>query len=332
MNGEKVTIIVPCYNVAKTLPRFLDSVLRQTHHDIQLIAVDDGSTDNTAEILKNYRKKFLYKNMEFIYIFQENQGLGGAINTGLKYIRGDFLCWADPDDFYMDTSIKERLQILIEYKEYDIVSSDAYYYNENDLSTPIRKAADGLIHKYEPDQFEYLLLEQSHFCPGCHMLRMSAFDKVNPRHEIYPARRGQNWQLLLPMYYKYKRYFLDKPLYGYIIYSNSMSRGDDNEEKVLERIDEHERILIETLNNMDMRLDAFRKYLSIVKIRYAEKRFYTAIDFRDKKVLKKTYKRLKQMSALNKNIRKLYMRNNYILLKIFFKVLDIIKNIVRNKL
>lgn len=325
MCSTKVTIIVPCYNVAETLPRFLDSVLRQTYRNIQLIAVDDGSTDDTAEILKKYREKFLQNNMDLLYIFQENQGLGGAINTGLKYIEGDFLCWADPDDFYLETSVEERLKILVEHKEYDIVSSDAYYYNSDDLTTSIQKATDGLIHKYEPDQFEYLLLEKSHFCSGCHMLRMSAFDKVNPKHEIYPARRGQNWQLLLPMYYHYKRYFLDKPLYGYIIYSNSMSQGDSNEEKVLKRIDEHERILVETLKNIEMRPDIQKKYSDIVKIRYAEKRFYTAIDFRDKRTLKEMYIKLKQLSALNRNTHRLYLRNNYIFLKLFYKILDLFK-------
>lgn len=325
MSDEKVTIIVPCYNVAKTLPRFLDSVLKQTYQNIQLIAVNDGSTDDTEKILKKYSKKFLQRNMEFLYLFQENQGLGGAINTGLKYIKGDFLCWADPDDFYMETSIEERVKILVEYTEYDIVSSDAYYFNEDNLNMPIQRATDGLEHKYETDQFEYLIFEKSHFCPGCHMLRMSAFNKVNPRHEIYPARRGQNWQLLLPMYYCYKRYYLDKPLYAYIIYSNSMSHGDDNEEKMVKRLSEHEKILLETLKRMQMDVDIQTKYLNIIKKRYAEKVFYVAIDFRDKKLIKESYMKLKQLSALNRNIRNLYLRNSHIFFKIFFKAFDYIK-------
>lgn len=326
MNDKKVTIIVPCYNVAQTLPRFLDSVLNQTHHNIQIIAVNDGSKDNTAEILQAYNTKFLKKGMELLYIYQENQGLGGAINTGLKHIKGDFLCWADPDDFYMDTSIQERLEILVTHNEYDIVSSDAYYYMNSDLTMPIQKAADGLVHKYEPDQFEYLLVEKSHFCSGCHMLRMSAFDKVNPEHEIYPARRGQNWQLLLPMYYHYKRYFLDKPLYGYIIYPDSMSQGDNSEEKIFERWDEHETILSETLKKIDMDTDARKKYLDIVTKRYIKKRFYTAIDFKDKTMLKIMYKKVKQLIGDDANIYHLYLRNKYIIFKALFKVLDLFKN------
>lgn len=326
MASEKVTIIVPCYNVASTLPRFLDSVLRQTYHNIQLIAVNDGSTDDTAEILKKYREKFLQKDMEFIYIFQKNQGLGGAINTGLKYIDGDFLCWADPDDFYMKTSIEERLKILLGHPEYDVVSSDAYCYNADDLVTPIQKITDGIEHKYEPNQFEYLLFEKSYFCSGCHMVRMSAFDKVNPQHDIYPARRGQNWQLLLPMYYQYKRYFLDKPLYAYVIYPNSMSREDKSEKQVVERIDEHEEVLVETLKSMKMDAGIRKKYLKSVKERYAKKRFYAAIDFKDKKLLKEMYTVLKQMSVENTEIKKLYLRNSCIMYKIFFKLLDLLNS------
>lgn len=326
MTSEKVTIIVPCYNVASTLPRFLDSVLKQTYHNIQLVVVDDGSTDQTAEILQEYREKFLKIGMEFVYIFQKNQGLGGAINTGLKHIDGDFLCWADPDDFYMETSIEERLQILLNHPEYDIVSSDAYCYNAADLTTPVQKITDGMEHKFEPNQFEYLLFEQSHFCSGCHMVRMSAFDKVNPEHEIYPARRGQNWQLLLPMYYQYKRYFLDKPLYAYVIYPNSMSRGDKSEKQVVERINEHEKILIETLKSMKIDTDIRKKYLKSVKERYAKKRFYVAIDFRDRKLLKETYANLKQMSAANKEIKKLYLQNSCIIFKVFFRLLDLLKS------
>ena len=79
---------------------------------------------------------------------------------------------------------------------------------------------------FDEKQFEYLLNEKSIFCTGCHMIRVSALKEVNPKFEIYPARRGQNWQLLLPIYYKYKRFFLDEPLYGYVIYAQSMSQGD----------------------------------------------------------------------------------------------------------
>lgn len=327
-----VSIIVPCYNVANTLSRFLDSVMEQTYQNIQVIAVNDGSTDDTESILKKYQQFFLQKGMVFDYIYQDNQGLGAAINTGLKYIKGDYLCWADPDDFFVETSIQERIEILENNDEYDIVSSDAYYYKFNDLNNPVQRATDGLIHKDDPNQFEYLLFEQSHFCPGCHMLRMSAFDKVNPNREIFPAKRGQNWQLLLPMYYKYHRYYLDKPLYNYILYPNSMSRGDSDLVSVVLRLNEHETILVETINKIDMEIDEKKKYLNLVKIRYAKKRFYAAIDFRNKRALKKSFLELKSLSALNSDICRLYLRNKFMIFKVIFKSIDKVKKVKRSNL
>ena len=99
MKSGYVSIIVPCYNAAATLGRFMDSVMNQTYSYIQVIAINDGSTDQTAEILKNYKAKFVTSEREFIIITQKNLGLGSAINSGLKHIQGEYICWADPDDF-----------------------------------------------------------------------------------------------------------------------------------------------------------------------------------------------------------------------------------------
>lgn len=320
MQNEYVTLVVPCYNVAKTLQMFLDSVFQQTYPYIQIILINDGSTDQTEEILIRNKSKFEGRGIHYTYVYQDNAGLGAAINTGLKYIEGDYLCWADPDDFLMETSIEKRVKILRTHPDYGAVSSDAYYYREDDLNCPIGRASDGLEHCFEPNQFEYLLIEKSLFCPGCHMLRMSAFDQVNPRREIYPARRGQNWQLLLPVYYNYKRYYLDEPLYGYVVYSQSMSRGDTSEEKVMQRWKEHETIIIETLKNMELSQTEREKYVHLIKTRYAKKRFYTAIDYKDKKRISKEYQYIEDMKESSKEIRKLYFRNKFLICKVILKL------------
>ncbi len=209
MKNELVSVITPCYNVANTLVCYLQSLLNQTYENIEVIAVDDGSTDETANILKKYISIFSQHRMTLKYIYQKNSGLGAAINTGLKYVSGEYLCWADPDDFYIPTSIEKRIKILQDHLEFAVVSSDAYVFYSENLQKPIKREATRFVHRYEYNQFEYLLTEESHFCAGCHMIRMSAFDEVNPERKIYPAKRGQNWQLLLPVYYKYKRFYLD---------------------------------------------------------------------------------------------------------------------------
>lgn len=153
---------------------------------------------------------------------------------------------------------------------------------------------------------------------------------LDQKCEIYPARRGQNWQLLLPIYYKYKRFFLDEPLYGYVIYAQSMSQGDVTKEKVLERWEEHEKILNETLKRMNMDSKDLEKYLKMVQVRYIKKRFFTAIDYKDKKLIKQQYNLLKINEESRKELKLLYYRNEYLIIKILCKVLEKIKR--RNKL
>lgn len=322
MKRELISIIAPCYNVAETLERYLQSVLNQTYQNLEVIAVDDGSTDETAEILKHYISVFAEKKMTLKYIYQENAGLGAAINTGLKYVTGDYLCWSDPDDFYMPDSMQKRLMAFHDHPDCAVVSSDAYVFNANDLQNPIKCEAERFEHRFEPNQFELLLQEESHFCAGCHMVRMSDFDKVNPNREIYPARRGQNWQLLLPLYYRFSRYFLDEPLYSYIVYADSMSAGDSTQEKELQRWAEHEEIIRQTLKRIPLTQEETEKYDRMITVRYATKRLYTAIDYRNKKLIKEQFSILKKHQAVSEKIRRLYLMNTYITLKIYFKIAD----------
>ena len=127
-------------------------------------------------------------------------------------------------------------------------------------------------------------------------------------------------------------YYLDKPLYNYILYPNSMSRGDSDLVSVVLRLNEHETILVETINKIDMEIDEKKKYLNLVKIRYAKKRFYAAIDFRNKRALKKSFLELKSLSALNSDICRLYLRNKFMIFKVIFKSIDKVKKVKRSNL
>ena len=238
-----VSIITPCYNGENVMHRLLDSILSQTYSNIEFILINDGSTDHSEEIWYQYEKKKKKKGIKTIYIHQRNQGLGAAINAGLKVFTGDYLCWPDIDDYFEDTSVEKRVNFLETHKEYGSVSSDANQYMEDNLSEPVGTMASWLKHKEDEWQFEWLLKGQSLFCSGCHMLRTTSFLDVNPDRYIYPARRGQNNQMLLPIYYKYKHGFIDEPLYNYIVYKKSMSTPDITEESALDRINEYLELL-----------------------------------------------------------------------------------------
>lgn len=281
MSRGLVSIITPCYNVEKVVQRYLESIINQTYKKIELIIVNDGSTDKTEDIVLSYKDLFEKQGIIFKYIYQENKGLGGAINTGLKYFNGEYLCWPDPDDILHPQSVEKKLTFLQENLEYGCVSSDANMYYEDDLDNTVKKISDIFKFNSDEEQFEHMIKGKSIFCSGCHMIRTTAFLDVNPNREIYEARRGQNWQMLLPVYYKYKRGFIDEPLYDYIIYKNSMSSGDDTREKKIIRENEHLAIVKNTLESMSITSQEKNKYYSMFYSDYIKRIFFIATDFKD---------------------------------------------------
>ena len=270
-----VSIITPCYNGERTVGRMIESVLAQTYDNIEYILVNDGSTDRSEDIVLSYREKFEKRGYEFHYIKQENQGLGGAINAGLKTFRGDYLCWADADDFYAPESIEKRVLWLEAHPDFGVVTSDAYIVKETDLHDLRRRVSQGVTDNDNEHQFWNLIDGNSIFCCACHMIRSSDFLKVNPKREIYPARRGQNWQMLLPIYYHYKRFFMDEALFYYVVSDESMSK-DFSVDESLARADEHEDILLHVLQKIDLTPEDRKRADARVKENYDRKRLALA--------------------------------------------------------
>ncbi|MDO5553870.1 MAG: glycosyltransferase [Planctomycetia bacterium] len=91
----RISVIVPVYNVAEWLEECLDSILNQTFQDLEVICVNDGSTDNSPDILKEYAAK----DSRITIIHQENKGLSEARNTGMKVAKGDYILFVDSDDY-----------------------------------------------------------------------------------------------------------------------------------------------------------------------------------------------------------------------------------------
>lgn len=110
-----ISIIVPIYNVQAYLERCIKSLRDQTYGDFEVIMVDDGSTDNSAEIAKRYADS----DIRFKYIYQSNAGQGSARNTGIRHASGDYYCFVDSDD-YVHPHYLEKLQRAINETNSDI--------------------------------------------------------------------------------------------------------------------------------------------------------------------------------------------------------------------
>ena len=285
-----VSVITPCYNGEKCISRLIESILNQTYSNIEFIIINDGSTDDSERIILSYEQAFIDKGIIFKYIKQENKGLGGAINSGLKVFTSDFICWPDADDYLELNSIEERVNFLLQYPQYAVVTSNAYVRKADNLDNCRLLVSSNNTNVVKEEQFMLLLDGHGPFCSGCHMARASMFLDVNPDRSIYPARRGQNWQLLLPLYYKYKRSFLDKPLYNYIDNPGSMSKdvSFDNEKF---RTYEHEKIINNTLDMIEKVQNVnLSKEKQHIKERYINERLNIAINYDNRCLYIEQYK------------------------------------------
>lgn len=106
-----VSVIVPVYNVEKTLDRCISSIVNQTYHNLEIILVDDGSPDNCPQICDEWAKR----DVRIKVVHKHNEGLGMARNTGMNNAKGDYLCFVDSDDFLDLTAVQKACQMICEF-------------------------------------------------------------------------------------------------------------------------------------------------------------------------------------------------------------------------
>lgn len=119
----KISIVMPVYNGAKYLRKSLESVENQTFKDIELICVDDGSTDDSLRLLNDFKEDYDF----LVVVSQENQGSGKARNTGISNAKGDYIAFLDADDIFIDSDALERMYAIADENDADIVSANLQF-------------------------------------------------------------------------------------------------------------------------------------------------------------------------------------------------------------
>lgn len=114
-----VSIIIPTYNYGEYLARAVESCLSQTHRDLEIIVIDDGSTDNTQAVMCRFTDRVTY-------VYQENRGVSAARNAGLDRASGDFITFLDADDYLADGAIATCLDALSRHPEVGCVITETY--------------------------------------------------------------------------------------------------------------------------------------------------------------------------------------------------------------
>ena len=129
-----VSIVVTSYNQKDILPRAIDSVLSQTYNNIQIVIADDGSTDNSQDLINRYFQNFPHKIKPVLS--PKNQGIPKNKNMGFRACDGDFITYLDGDDYYFPEKIEREIKVFQTDKSLDIVYSNFAY---TDLSGSVYK-------------------------------------------------------------------------------------------------------------------------------------------------------------------------------------------------
>lgn len=216
MNHSLVSIIIPTYNYGKYLSKAIRSCLEQTHRWLEVIVIDDGSSDDTGTIVRRFS--------DIVYVRQENQGVSTARNRGLEMAKGDFVTFLDADDYLLENSIALRLNILRQHPDVGIVFTDTY--SADFMGNVIDKHK---IRKDRPsDRFhKELLLKHLRFQTSAALMRAS----VAKRFSFIPhLSNGEDLVYFAKIFFVTKGYFCAVPTVVNLHHEDSLRH---NTEKLL---------------------------------------------------------------------------------------------------
>lgn len=293
MQKNLVSIISPCYNVGSIVHRLLDSVLDQDYPSIEMIVVDDGSTDNTAHILQSYRERFEERGYKFLYIYQENQGQSVAINNALKWVGGEFLAWPDSDDYYnKPTAVSSFVSHMHSLPEdYAVVRCLPTFVDEDTQN--VKKTIGMNTEIAQPAQFDACLFSDDFIWPpGNYMIKVEALCKVNPTLTIYTERSaGQNYQMFLPLFYSYKCYTINNSLFSVLERRSSHSRSSMGSfESVKKMRASYVRTIVATINSLTLMPESEKlHYLMRLHEKWSIQRINTALSYKHYDEARKEY-------------------------------------------
>lgn len=114
-----VSVIIPAYNAVETIIPCVNSVLNQTYKNIEIIVIDDGSTDATKIILEEYKEELCINNLQIIY--QDNAGPSAARNLGIELAVGEYIAFLDSDDQWYPTKIEKQIKLYLENTELNLI-------------------------------------------------------------------------------------------------------------------------------------------------------------------------------------------------------------------
>lgn len=174
--NKLISVIIPTYNRANFLPEAIESVNNQNYQNLEIIIVDDGSTDNTKDVISTLNEPRIK------YIYQENKGPAAARNTGIKKAKGEIIGFLDSDDLWPENKLNSQLSELIDNKNIEIIMGCSKYILMDGVSElMINSKNDKKIVNF--------------ICLGSGLFRKSVFDKVGLFNKNLKYAEDHDWIL-----------------------------------------------------------------------------------------------------------------------------------------
>ncbi len=223
VNEPLVSIIIPVYNAEEYLEESLGSVLNQSYKNIEVICVNDGSTDDSLEILK----KFKQDDFRIIIVSQDNQGAGAARNHGLKTAKGEYVLFFDADDILREQAIQKLIKIATK-KNTDVILFGYYKFTEKEviyvdfspkvLKVPINKVIS-------PEIVADRLFQADHGMPWNKFYKLSFLCDAGVQFQNLKNTNDEFFSRITTIEAR-RLLFLNKDLVGYRVGNNNSLQGD----------------------------------------------------------------------------------------------------------
>jgi glycosyltransferase involved in cell wall biosynthesis len=196
-----VSVIIRTFNRAHSIGQAVQSALSQTYTDFELLVVDDGSTDDTAQVVQSFSDPRIR-----LLRHGSNRGVGAACNTGIRAANGKYIAWLDSDDFWRPDKLERQVRFLEQHPETDAVFSDVCIHDKDrevpsliDFMKAFQKHLEGKPFGAEfvvRQRDMYLcLLQEVPIKPTALLVRCRVFDEVGLFDEA--ARSGEDWEFLI---------------------------------------------------------------------------------------------------------------------------------------
>lgn len=219
-----VSVVTPTYNRAGFLPQAVESVLAQTFGDFELIVVDDGSTDDTPEVMRSY-----LQDPRVRYLTQPNQGQSVARNRGIAEAKGEYICFLDSDNAWREDKLEKSLAVFQAHPDYHVVYGDFIIIDESGTELGVNRMNrhTGFV---TPQ-----LLKDNFVSMNTTMTRKYCFDEMGAFDE--KDRLAEDYGLWLRLSTCYRFYYLPEVLGYYRVMEDQISSDK------LRRLDANEQIL-----------------------------------------------------------------------------------------